>query len=65
MLIKKIPQPLILLLSLLVIAASCGQKEESGRKLTGNPKIDKLKLPDGFEAELLYSPGENDQGSLE
>ena len=60
---KKISQPLILLLSLLVVAASCGQKEESGRKLTGNPKIDKLKLPDGFEAELLYSPGVNDQGS--
>ena len=47
-----------------VIAAmfACGKKEE-GRQLTGNPKIDKLKLPDGFVAELLYSPGENDQGS--
>jgi putative heme-binding domain-containing protein len=41
---------------------ACGKKEE-GRQLTGNPKIDKLKLPDGFVAELLYSPGENDQGS--
>jgi len=28
-----------------------------------NPKIDKLKLPVGFRAEHLYSPGENDQGS--
>ena len=42
---------------------ACGTKEEQGRQLTGNPKIDKLKLPDGFVAELLYSPGENDQGS--
>ncbi|MFM2250982.1 MAG: hypothetical protein RLZZ358_1909, partial [Bacteroidota bacterium] len=33
------------------------------RQLTGNPKLDKLKLPDGFVAELLYSPGENEQGS--
>lgn len=30
---------------------------------TGNPKIDKLKLPDGFRAEHLYSPSENEQGS--
>lgn len=42
---------------------ACGTKEEQGRQLTGIPKIDKLKLPDGFVAELLYSPGENDQGS--
>lgn len=41
---------------------ACSKKDE-GRQLTGNPKIDKLKLPDGFVAELLYSPGENDQGS--
>lgn len=41
---------------------ACAKKEEV-RQLTGNPKIDKLKLPDGFVAELLYSPGENDQGS--
>ena len=46
-------------MSLLV---ACAKKEEA-RQLTGNPKIDKLKLPDGFVAELIYSPGENDQGS--
>lgn len=28
-----------------------------------NPKIDKLKLPPGFKAEHIYSPGENNQGS--
>lgn len=50
---------LVLAMSLLV---ACAKKEEA-RQLTGNPKIDKLKLPDGFVAELIYSPGENDQGS--
>lgn len=44
------------------VLVACAKKEEV-RQLTGNPKIDKLKLPDGFVAELLYSPGENDQGS--
>ncbi|TDQ15093.1 putative heme-binding domain-containing protein [Algoriphagus boseongensis] len=63
MVLKKIPQSLLLLVGALVLITSCAKKEETGRKLTGNPKIDKLKLPDGFEAELLYSPGENDQGS--
>ncbi|MEP7111612.1 MAG: c-type cytochrome, partial [Ferruginibacter sp.] len=28
-----------------------------------DPKIEKLKLPPGFHAEHLYSPGENEQGS--
>ena len=43
--------------------SSCAKKEESQRQLTGYPKIDILILPDGFVAELLYSPGEHDQGS--
>ena len=30
---------------------------------TGNPKIDKLKLPANFKAEHLYSPSENNNGS--
>ncbi len=47
----------------LAISVACSKKEEAGRQLTGNPKIDKLKLPDGFVAEHLYSPGENEQGS--
>ncbi|GAA0879406.1 hypothetical protein GCM10009119_23740 [Algoriphagus jejuensis] len=55
---------LFVLAGIVAISFACSQKEEeSARKLTGNPKIDKLKLPDGFVAELLYSPGENDQGS--
>ena len=47
---------------LLFIGFGCSQKVEE-RQLTGNPKLDKLKLPAGFVAELLYSPGENEQGS--
>lgn len=30
---------------------------------SNDPKIKKLKLPEGFRAERLYSPGEKDQGS--
>src|SRR5690606_24169876 len=54
---------LFFLAGVVAISFACSKKEESTRQLTGNPKIDKLKLPDGFVAELLYSPGENDQGS--
>lgn len=39
--------------------ASCNQKPEK----PANPKIDKLKLPPGFQAEHLYSPAEHEQGS--
>ncbi len=60
---RKTSLPSILLLGLLLILTfGCAKKEEV-RPLTGNPKLDKLKLPEGFVAELLYSPGENDQGS--
>jgi hypothetical protein len=45
----------LLILGVVIAAVfACGKKEE-GRQLTGNPKIDKLKLPDGFVAELLFS----------
>ncbi len=53
---------LYLLSAMLIFGFGCNQKEVE-RQLTGNPKLDKLKLPDGFVAELLYSPGENEQGS--
>jgi len=55
-------QPILLLGLFLILAFGCAKKEEV-RPLTGNPKLDKLKLPDGFVAELLYSPEENEQGS--
>ena len=63
----------LLLLSLTVFglfAGSCKKQEQQQvqeqvqeQVQPSNPKIDKLKLPVGFRAEHLYSPGENDQGS--
>jgi len=49
-------------LALITVACATEEKEEK-RELTGNPKIDKLKLPDGFVAEHIFSPGEQDEGS--
>jgi putative heme-binding domain-containing protein len=62
MFLKSTLKDLLILGVVIAVVFACGKKEET-RQLTGNPKIDKLKLPDGFVAELLYSPGENDQGS--
>ena len=50
----------LLALSILVFASACQNKDTATK---GNPKIDKLKLPAGFQAEHLYSPADNDQGS--
>ena len=47
-------------LLILVFASACQNKDIATK---GNPKIDKLKLPVGFQAEHLYSPADNDQGS--
>ncbi|MBL7872483.1 MAG: c-type cytochrome [Cyclobacteriaceae bacterium] len=49
-----------LALSIVLLGAACRQPETAR---PANPKIDKLKLPVGFKAEHLYSPGDNDQGS--
>ena len=54
--------PKIILLPLVaMLSFSCSQEKEADRP--ENPKLDKLKLPSGFTAEHLYSPGENEQGS--
>jgi hypothetical protein len=37
--------------------------KKGGRKRPLDPKVAKLKLPEGFVAEHIYSPAENDQGS--
>lgn len=53
-------------LSFLVIATTACNNEEKPGSVTqesNDPKITKLKLPKGFHAERLYSPGENEQGS--
>lgn len=43
------------------ILFSCGKGTEESKPL--HPKVEKLKLPAGFTAEHIYSPGENEQGS--
>ncbi|MEO8414716.1 MAG: heme-binding protein [Ginsengibacter sp.] len=53
---------LILAFSVLIfLGTSCKQSGKDEKNV--DPKIAKLKLPDGFHAEHLYSPGDNDQGS--
>lgn len=54
-------QKLLLLPLIISFLISCNQEKETTGPV--NPKIDKLKLPSGFTAEHLYSPGENEQGS--
>ncbi|MBF9255089.1 c-type cytochrome [Pontibacter sp. 172403-2] len=49
----------------ILIGTSCSRLKEPETEITKpvNPKVDKLRLPDGFQAEHLYSPGEHEQGS--
>ena len=53
---------LLLVSFVLILGSSCKQKTEEEKKET-DPRVLKLKLPTGFHADHLYSPGENDQGS--
>src|SRR5687768_7864323 len=55
--IKKI----FFLLLITVGLYSCGN--DTATEKTGNPKINKLKLPADFKADHLYSPSEHEQGS--
>jgi putative heme-binding domain-containing protein len=45
------------------VLVSCNNNEELVKQESSDPKIAKLKMPEGFKAERLYSPGEHDQGS--
>ena len=56
---------LITFLVSLLVSSSCTQEKTPGADQSQNPKskIEKLKLPDGFHAEHLYSPSANEQGS--
>lgn len=53
---------LFLFLMLMAVCFSC-KKESKNQDTTGNAKLDRLKLPDGFKAEHLYGPSENGEGS--
>ncbi len=50
---------LLLAFSALILIAACNQSGKENQ----DPKLAKLKLPDGFHAEHLYSPKEHGQGS--
>lgn len=54
---------LLQFLVLIIIGTSCNQSASNKKEAVVDPKITKLKLPPGFHAEHLYSPGANDQGS--
>ncbi|HEX8038271.1 MAG TPA: heme-binding protein, partial [Chryseosolibacter sp.] len=57
-------RPLRTLLFLLLIICSlpsCDRKDDSAK--SENSKTSKLKLPDGFKVDHLYSPSEHEQGS--
>ncbi len=55
---------LVILMGLFVVV-SCQEEQANvtNENLNLNPKLAKLKLQPGFQAEHLYSPSENDQGS--
>ncbi|MEX0884764.1 MAG: c-type cytochrome [Cyclobacteriaceae bacterium] len=55
--INSIKNLVLLFLALVVLGCQSGDKGEV------HPKVAKLKLPSGFEAEYLYSPSDNEQGS--
>ena len=52
-----------LLSSLIFSAGSCKNSKEPDTTISLDPKISNLKLPTGFHADHLYSPGVNNQGS--
>ena len=48
---------------LLLLAGSCKSSKTPDAVVSTDPKILNLKLPPGFHADHLYSPGINNQGS--
>lgn len=59
MIIKSFLKILLTGTVILTAVVSCAKKEEAPL----DPKVAKLKLPEGFKAEHIYSPGDLDQGS--
>lgn len=56
---------LLIFSAFILVSISCKNVREGEPKVTGevNPKIEKLRLQPNFQAEHLYSPSENGQGS--
>ncbi|MBL7698966.1 MAG: c-type cytochrome [Chitinophagaceae bacterium] len=55
--------PGFLFLASLFLISCGGNDKDLVQQESSDPKIAKLKMPEGFKAERLYSPGENEQGS--
>ena len=55
----------MILASTALLVLSCNTEEKSNTETAENlpPKLAKLKLQPGFEAEHLYSPGDREEGS--
>jgi putative heme-binding domain-containing protein len=53
---------LILCLPVVFLMVSCGPAQDDAAALQ-DPKIARLKLPEGFKAERLYGPSEHEEGS--
>lgn len=58
------------IIALTIVAISCNNKDDkqagsdaADSKVSKDPKVAKLKLPAGFNAEHLYGPSENEEGS--
>jgi glucose/arabinose dehydrogenase len=60
---NKLRLSLAVLASIAIIAGCSGKKENTSTGGKKDPKVEKLKLLQGFHADHLYSPGENEQGS--
>ena len=54
-----------LLFIIIWVGISCNneKKAEPPSIISKDPKVEKLKLPSGFQADHLYSPSENGMGS--
>jgi len=46
-----------------LLLPACNQGRQQDAAATGDPKIERLKLPQDFHADHLYSPGDHGQGS--
>ena len=56
-------QLFIIIILFSLVACDGKEDKELVTQESSDPKISKLKMPAGFKAERIYSPGENDQGS--
>ncbi|WP_206106486.1 c-type cytochrome [Ilyomonas limi] len=59
----RLERTLIGFLILIISATACSPSGSESENKNVDPKVANLKLPEGFHADHLYSPGENEQGS--